>query len=136
MISRHSSGSSRAAISVEPTRSQNNTVRCRRSPPADAATGAVPAASAGGTTSPNAVPHSPQKLSSGWLGAPHLGQAATSGVPQLVQNLRPARLSRPHLEQRILPHSGCVGFVRSRLCCLLVHTLDTTAIYASDWSGI
>jgi hypothetical protein len=67
--------------------------------------GAVLAAA--GAASPNAVPHSPQKLSSGWIGAPHFGHEATRGVPQLVHNLRPSRLSRPHLEQRILPHSGC-----------------------------
>jgi hypothetical protein len=82
------------------------------------------------------VPHSPQKLSSGWIGAPQFGQAAMRGVPQLVQNLRPSRLSLPHFEQRILPHSGCDGFVRSRLCRLLVHTSDTAVIYAPDLSSI
>jgi hypothetical protein len=57
----------------------------------DAATGAVLAASAANTTSPKAVPHSPQKLSSGCLGATHFGQAAARSVAQLVQNLRPLR---------------------------------------------
>src|SRR5215469_12863786 len=102
MVSRHSSGSRRAAISVEPTRSQNNTVRCRRSPPAAATMGEIPAAAAG-TASPKAAPHSPQNLSSGWFVAPHLGQVTTSGAPQAAQNLRPSRLSLPHFEQRISP---------------------------------
>jgi hypothetical protein len=46
--------------------------------------------------------HSPQNLSSGWLEAPHFGQATTSGAPQLAQNLRPWRLSLLHFEQRII----------------------------------
>src|SRR5215469_5465497 len=98
-MSRHSSGSSRAAISVEPTRSQNSTVRWRRSPSANVVTGGFAARAAGAS---NAVPHSPQKRSPGWFVAPHLGQPMTSGAPQAAQNLRPSRLSLPHLEQRIL----------------------------------
>jgi hypothetical protein len=34
----------------------------------------------------------------------HFGQEETRGVPQLVQNLRPSRLSLPHFEQRIFPN--------------------------------
>src|SRR5438105_12671918 len=99
-ISRHSSGSSRAEISVEPTRSQKSTVRCRRSPPAAPITGAVSLAVAG-AESPNAEPQSPQNLSPGWLVAPHFGHGLTSGAPHLVQYFRPARLSLAHFEQRI-----------------------------------
>src|SRR6516164_351716 len=118
-VSRHSSGSSRAAISVEPTRSQNNTVRCRRSPPADAATGAVRAAAAAGAASPNAAPHSPQKRLPAVVSAPHLGQRFSSGAPQSSQNFLPTGLSLPHFEQRILLHSGCDSFGPLQLCRLL-----------------
>jgi hypothetical protein len=52
---------------------------------------------------PIAAPHSPQNFSSGWMGALHFGQLATRGVPQLVQNLRPSRLTLPHFEQPIFP---------------------------------
>jgi hypothetical protein len=65
-------------------------VRWRRSPIAEAATaGASPALAAGASLS---AAHSPQNLSPGWIGAPHFGQEATRGVPQVVQNLRPSRL--------------------------------------------
>jgi hypothetical protein len=47
------------------------------------------------------VPHSPQKSSPGSLAAPHFGQGRASGVPHFAQNLRPCRLSLPHIEQRI-----------------------------------
>jgi hypothetical protein len=56
-----------------------------------------------GADAPIAAPHSPQNLSFGSIGAPHFGQVATRDVPQLVQNLRPSRLSLPHFEQRIIP---------------------------------
>jgi hypothetical protein len=61
------------AISVEPTRSQNNTVRCRRSPLAGVRGGAaastfLPAASS------KAAPHSPQNLNGGTFSLPHCGQ--------------------------------------------------------------
>ena len=61
---------------------------------------------------PSGRPHSPQNLSPGSMGAPQCGHEATSGVPQVVQNLRPSRLSLLHCEQRILPHSGGDGFAR------------------------
>jgi hypothetical protein len=51
----------------------------------------------------SAAPQSPQNLSSGWLVAPHFGQAMTSDAPQAAQNLRPSRLSLPHCEQCIFP---------------------------------
>ena len=70
--------------------------------------GVISAAGAAGAASPRAVPHSPQNLSSGWIGAPHFAQAATKSVPQLVQNLRPCRLSLPHFEQRIYPYPGAM----------------------------
>jgi hypothetical protein len=49
------------------------------------------------------APHSPQNFSPAAMVAPHCEQVAARGVPQLVQNLRPSRLSLPHFEQRILP---------------------------------
>lgn len=50
------------------------------------------------------VPHSPQKSSSGSFAAPHFGHEEARGAPHFEQNLRPSRLSIPHLTQRIL---GC-----------------------------
>jgi hypothetical protein len=57
----------------------------------------------------NSLPHSPQNLSCGWFGAPHLEQVIASGAPHTAQNLRPSRLSLLHFEQRILLYSGCAG---------------------------
>src|SRR5690242_2311944 len=101
---------------VEPTRSQNNTVKWRRSPPADGITGAVTASAA--RASLNAVPHSPQNVSPGWTGAPHFGQVVTRGAPHVVQNLRPSRLSLPHFEQRIFPPLWLAD-VLGKLCAVL-----------------
>ena len=60
-------------------------------------------------TSFNAVPHSPQNLSSRWFAAPHLEQVMASGAPHAAQNLRPSRLRLLHFEQRILPYSDREG---------------------------
>src|SRR5216683_2678066 len=125
-IARASSGSRSSIKSIEPLISANSAVTVLRSPSTT---------SSGGTTSlsrtcpllgaenvsgmESELPHSPQKLSPSWMGAPHLGHEATRAVPQVVQNLRPSRLSLPHFEQRILPHSGCDGFRPVRLCRLL-----------------
>jgi hypothetical protein len=51
----------------------------------------------------SAAPQSPQKSSSASLSALHLGHTVPSFEPQLLQNLRPSRLSLPHFEQRIFP---------------------------------
>src|SRR5205823_6123125 len=71
----HSSGSSRAAIPVEFTRSQNRTVKCRRSPVMDAGRALFVT----------------------------IAEASTSkDTPQESQNFAVSRLSAPHWEQRIL----------------------------------
>src|SRR5215472_17856892 len=132
MIALASSGSRSSISSIEPLMSANNAVTVLRSPSNDAGkasglirisgsavfVGSVGTAGGGDRD----VPHSPQKSSPGSLDAPHFGQRRASGPPHFAQNLRSARLSLPHLEQRILLYSGCDGLARSRPCCLLVHT--------------
>src|SRR5262249_42694693 len=102
------------------TRSQNRTVRWRRSPnggvdsSARSAPPPVPIAldGIGGEGTPasslkSAKPQTPQKASPGSFDAPHFGHNHTSGPPHLAQNLRPSRLSAPHFEQRIaVPPNG------------------------------
>jgi hypothetical protein len=80
-ISRHSSGSIRDAISVEPTRSQNSTVKWRRSPVRGSAF-----ARAGETTSSDA-PHCAQNRASGELSKPHFGHPRLKEAPALDAEL-------------------------------------------------
>src|SRR5215510_12335256 len=112
MTSRNSSGSSCVDSAVEPTKSQNITVSCRRS-----ASGAV----AGGLTgigrltasdvcpevsallrlllgtgfllASKGVPHSEQNLAVGCICWPQLGQSRTNGVPHSEQNFTPSAFS-------------------------------------------
>ncbi len=90
MISCMSSGSSRDASAVEPTRSQNMTVSWRRSP--DEAERAVsgeparpPVFSDAATSS--FCPHPIQYLAPPGLARPHEVQRAASAVPHPMQNL-------------------------------------------------
>jgi hypothetical protein len=52
-------------------------------------------------TSASGLPHSPQNCSPGSFSALQEAQTSVSLAPQWAQNLRPARFSRPHFEQRI-----------------------------------
>src|SRR5258707_280166 len=95
MTSRRSSGSSRTESAVEPTRSQNMTVSCRRS--ADDAAGAV--AGDGGEPGANAAPQLAQNLACGGLRWPHDRQAGGSDTPQWMQNLLASGISALQLGQ-------------------------------------
>ena len=102
MISRRSPGSRRDASVVEPTRSQNSTVSCRRS--ADA-TGRGDAARvcALDARMVSAAPQSTQNLLPGGFSAPYAMQRTAKGVPQSPQNYLPQLgHSMPHLiDQRL-----------------------------------
>src|SRR5262245_19082021 len=107
---RNSSGSSCSDSAVEPTRSQNITVSCRRSA-SGTAHSLLRAASnpdcvgwlfcdrggAAAAGSLRATPHSPQNLAVGRTCWPQLGQAHTSLVPLSSQNFSPSQFSNPHL---------------------------------------
>src|SRR5215467_10387413 len=101
MISRRSSGSRRAASAVEPTRSQNNTVSCRRSADDIGAAVRGDAAFAGalGALMFSAAPQSAQNFLPGGFSAPHAVQHTDRGrgVPQSPQNFFPSRLAAPQL---------------------------------------
>src|SRR5918911_396231 len=119
MTSRTSSGSVRAANAVEPTRSQNITVSCRRSADGLGAGGKAGGSSARGGTagvgapvaadacalpvSVSAAPQSPQNLLPDGFSAPHAAQRSGSGTPQSPQNLFPSGLAAPQLGQS-MPH--------------------------------
>src|SRR6516225_5655401 len=97
MISRKSSGSRRDESAVEPTRSQNSTVSCRRSADGIGAAVRGVAASAGalGARVVSAAPQSAQNLLSGGFSAPHATQRTGSDVPHLPQNFLPSGLAAP-----------------------------------------
>ena len=100
-VSRHCSGSSRAAIAVEPTTSQNSTVRCRRSP-ATSAGFVVAAAPCVTPRSPcSAAAHWPQKSNPGGFSKAQSGQIRASEARHLPQNFMPGGLSNSHFRQRI-----------------------------------
>src|SRR5262252_10546004 len=105
MISRRSSGSRRDASAVEPTRSQNSTVSCRRSADDIGAAGRGSAASAGALDTPmaSAAPQSTQNFLPGGFSAPHAAQRTGSGVPHLPQNFLPSGLAAPQL-RHFMPH--------------------------------
>src|SRR5215471_15486973 len=112
-MARASSGSRSSISSIEPLISANSAVTVLRSPSNGAGEASGPIRISGSAVfvgsvwtavgGDREVPHSPQKSSPGSLDAPHFGQRRASGPPHFAQNLRPTRLSRPHLEQRILP---------------------------------
>jgi hypothetical protein len=108
IIARASSGLSSSISAVEPLISANNAVTVLRSPSSFSGAGESAtriAASleffeaAGGC--PSAAAHSPQNSSLGSFVAPHWGHARAGGAAHFPQNLRPSRLSLPHLAQRI-----------------------------------
>src|SRR5215472_18349675 len=107
MISRKSSGSRRDESAVEPTRSQNSTVSCRRSADDIGAADRGEADSAGALDAPmvSATPQSAQNFLPGGFSAPQAVQRTDRGraVPQSPQNLFPSRLAAPQLGH-FMPH--------------------------------
>jgi len=83
MMAPKSSGSSPAESAVDPTRSQNSTVSCRRS--IGRASRAVGTTAAGESTR-NLVPQSPQNLFRAGLATPQAGQRRTATAPHRPQN--------------------------------------------------
>ena len=82
MMALKSSGSSPAESAVDPTRSQNSTVSCRRSIGRDScAVGAVAR-----EPTRNLVPQSPQNLFGAGLAAPQAGQRRITAAPHRPQN--------------------------------------------------
>src|SRR6516162_6502282 len=100
MTSRKSSGSSREASAVEPTRSQNITVSWRRSA-LSARGGAGIEAGAGGAVSPTGFPQPPQNFAVGSFSKPQTGHGEGSGAPHSAQKRLLAAFSAMQLGQRI-----------------------------------
>ena len=105
-ITRRYYGSRRDESAVEPTRSQNSTVSCRRSAE-DVGAAVVPGAEAGGGTAPpglpSLAPQSEQNFAPGRLVPPHAGHRAGTGAPHSSQNLLPSRTSARQLGHS-MPH--------------------------------
>src|SRR5262245_32967022 len=106
-----SSGSNRAAISVEPTRSQKRTVSCRRSPtaPSPPGGGAPCTPVTGGTT---CAPHWSQNFAVGRSTAEQLAHTRFSGAAHASQNLAVARFSCRQVSQRTVPPAEPEPFYR------------------------
>src|ERR1700732_2241683 len=99
--SRHSSESSCAAIAVEPTRSQNSTVRCRRSPTTSRVVMGGDS-EAGALASPlSGAPHLLQNLEPGAFATAHDGHTSSSVAPHSAQKAASSRFSFWHFAQRI-----------------------------------
>src|SRR5215216_8116088 len=82
MIAPKSSGSSLAESAVDPTRSQNSTVSCRRSIGREShALGTT-----GGESTRNLIPQSPQNLLRAGFAAPQAAQRRTTAAPHCPQN--------------------------------------------------
>jgi len=102
-----SSGSRRVESAVEPTRSQNITVICRRSAEAAARPtgdgGAVGGAASGrATASPSLAPHCAQKRESARLTWPQAPQVKACGVPHCGQKRLSLAISLPQLGQALV----------------------------------
>src|SRR5215831_12413358 len=83
-ISRISSGSSREASAVEPTKSQNITVSWRRSAPS--VRGGAGAVSGGDAAiCPRGLPQPPQNFAMGSFSKAQAGQGTGSGAPHSAQ---------------------------------------------------
>src|SRR5215469_16287404 len=83
---------------VEFTKSQNSTVRWRRSPVKRWSLGSAFAWTAAASSG---APHLPQKFEVGELSAPHFMQILTRAFPHCSQKLLLGGLLVPHFEQRI-----------------------------------
>jgi hypothetical protein len=114
MISRRSSGSSRDASAVEPTRSQNSTLSWRRSADDTSATDRGDAASAAAVAARivSAAPQSAQNFLPGGFSAPHAVQRDGGGVPQSPQNFFSSGLAAPQLGHFM---SHLVGWIRKEI---------------------
>ena len=99
-ISRISSGSSREASAVEPTRSQNITVSCRRSAPFVRG-GMDTVASDEAMTSSIGLPQPPQNFAVGSFSKPQAGHGDGSDDPHSAQKRLVAAFSAMQLGQRI-----------------------------------
>src|SRR4029077_18164497 len=104
MTSRRSSGSRRAASSVEPTRSQNITVSWRRS--ALSVRGGGAAVIVGAAVSPVSLPQPPQNLAVGSFSKPQAGHDEGSGFPHSAQKRLVTAFPALQLGQRIWDPSG------------------------------
>src|SRR5215467_10698070 len=111
MTSRKSSGSSREASAVEPTRSQNITVSWRRSALSTRG-GGDGAGGAGAAASPTGFPQPPQKSAVGSFSKPQAGHGDGNGDPHLAQKRLVAAFSAEQLGQRI----KCFPRVREPSC--------------------
>src|SRR5580704_2565517 len=101
MTSRRSSASSLDERAVEPMRSQNITLRGRRSAVVKVAAGPMAAAVCSDRTGPMdapapiEAPQSAQNFAPAGEELPHAGQAAGNAVPHTVQNRLPPIVSAP-----------------------------------------
>src|SRR5262252_9120681 len=100
MTSRKSSGSMRAESSVEPTKSQNMTVSCRRSA-ASARGGDDGTAGAGAAGALVGLPQPPQNFAVCSFSKPQAGQGEGSGAPHWAQKCLAGAFSAMQLWQRI-----------------------------------
>src|SRR5271168_3456139 len=135
MTSRRSSGSSRVESAVEPTRSQNITVICRRSAEVGmrATEGGIGAAAGAGAAadvaaaSPSLAPHCAQKREPAALAWPQAAQLNDCGVPHCGQKRLSLAILLPQLEQVLVsamhkksvrsPGAGqCLSLAPKRLC--------------------
>src|SRR5262245_28961414 len=153
MTSRSSSGSSCVERAVDPTRSQNSTVNCRRSASAAAerivavvreAAGrlaflvlVVPwrlrlLAGNGFPAAASAVPQLAQNFAWGRLSYPHPRQEVLTAPPHSIQNLAPSGFSNPQLAQRMLPlYSFRLMRARKRLASFRRAATDLVATLAT-----
>src|SRR5436190_24178351 len=99
MIALKSSGSSLAESAVDPTRSQNRTVSCRRSIGREYL--AVVTTTGGSTR--NLVPQSPQNLLEAGFAVSQAGQRRTTGDPHCPQNFSCSATSIAQLLHHIGP---------------------------------
>src|SRR5262245_6651078 len=102
MMRPRSSGSSCVDNAVEPTRSQNITVSCRRSAD-DATAGAGDLVSGSAGTIGSLMPQFAQNFAADGLPCPQKGHASGSVAPHSVQNLLPSATSALQLEHT-MPH--------------------------------
>src|SRR5215468_11341133 len=102
MIALKSSGSSLAASAVDPTRSQNRTVSCRRSIGREH----LFVAPIAGESARNLVPQSPQNLLETGFAASQAGQRRTSADPHCPQNFSCSATSNAQLLHHIPTSDG------------------------------
>ena len=110
---------------MEPTRSQNNTVKCRRSPTNETSAG-IPTVA--GAAAASAAPQSAQNLALAGVSAPHFGHLIASGLPHSAQNRFAGKLLVPHFGQRISPHPRLIAqLIEQRPGILQISGIETFA---------